>query len=70
MVLHRPSEPARIIGNYLLTVRHKDPPYHTIPVEHSFSCPNCGEEIDTAVFVKTWIYATEQSHALLCVVLR
>jgi len=36
---------SRAIGNHPFTARHKDPLYHTVWVEHSFSCPYCGEEI-------------------------
>lgn len=39
------TKPARLIGNCLFTERHKDQLYHTVPVEHSFHCPYCGEEI-------------------------
>jgi hypothetical protein len=44
-MLHRPIETARLVGNYLFTEPYKDRPYHTVPMEHSFSCPYCGEEI-------------------------
>ena len=32
-------------GNYLFAERHKDLLYHTVPVEHSFTCPYCGAGI-------------------------
>ena len=35
----------RVTGNWLFTERRKDALYHTVEVEHSFSCPYCGEEI-------------------------
>ena len=33
------------IGTYLFTERDEDLLYHIVPVEHSFTCPYCGEEI-------------------------